>query len=210
MRSHKEFEKPLILGGGPYPYLPLIGSANSFPQDEEKDKAMKNIAFAAIALALTAGAVSASQVNPGKAQIAAQLGLDPAAYSSTELQLIAKARKQDEPRTEQFYLTHTNRAVQSGDVGVVTEGKAQIAAQLGLDPAAYSSAELSLINAARERDDHRAEAFYLNHENRSETSEGASLTPGHVQLAASLGVNPADYTTSELAVLKARQSIANR
>ena len=210
MRSHKEFEKPLILGGRPCAYLPFIGSANSFPQDEEKDKAMKNIAFAAVALALTAGAVGAGPVNPGKAQIAAQLGLDPAAYSSTELQLITKARKENEPRSEQFYVTHTNRAIQSGDVGVATEGKAQVAAQLGLDPAAYSSAELSLINAARERDDRLAEAFYVNHDNRNGASEAASLTPGHVQLAASLGVNAADYTTSELAVLKARQSIANR
>lgn len=208
--SHKEFANSLILGRLGQDYLHVIGSGNSFHTDDEKDNTMKTVAFIAVALALSAGAVSASSVNPGKAQIAAQLGVDATEYTSTELQLIAKARKDKEPLAEQFYLSHTNRTVQSGDVGVVTLGKAQVAAQLGLDPAAYTSAELSLISSARERNDVRAEAFYVNHENRVEGAAAGTVTPGQAQLAASLGVNPADYTLAELAVLKARESVANR
>ena len=109
---------------------------------------MKRIAIIALAAVVAASGASASVTNPGKAQIAAQLGLDASEYSSTELSLIAKAREDRDHQAEAFYLSHTNRQAPE-DSSIVTPGKAQIAAQLGVDATAYSSAELAALSAAR-------------------------------------------------------------
>ncbi|SEM57846.1 hypothetical protein SAMN04488103_101532 [Gemmobacter aquatilis] len=169
---------------------------------------MKRIAIIALAAVVAASGASASVTNPGKAQIAAQLGLDASEYSSTELSLIAKARKDADHKAEAFYLSHTNREVRDA-VGQVNPGKAQIAAQLGLDPAEFTSAELSLIAMAREDGDHQAEAFYLSHTNRQSPEDASIVTPAKAQIAAQLGVDASAYTSAQLAQLSAARSVAD-
>ncbi|KEO52853.1 hypothetical protein [Thioclava pacifica] len=51
-------------------------------------------------------------------------------------------------------------------VGEVTPGKAQLAAQLGLDAAKYTSAELTRIQSALYNNDVDTANFVISHENR--------------------------------------------
>ena len=127
---------------------------------------MKSIALVAAAL-IAAGTASAQEVSPGKAQLAALLGVDAAAYSLAELNTIYEARRDSDRKAETFYLSHKNRE-QRGGVGEVSSGKAQLAAILGVDPAEYTLAELNSIRQARVDRDWKAEAFYLSHQNREQ------------------------------------------
>lgn len=49
------------------------------------------------------------EVTPGKAQIAKQLGLNPAEYSSAELTRIQNALRNDNVEEANFVISHTNR-----------------------------------------------------------------------------------------------------
>ncbi|TQS73794.1 hypothetical protein ERN12_08770 [Rhodobacteraceae bacterium] len=121
---------------------------------------MKRMIIAAT-LALTATAGAASAQTPGHAQLAEFLNLNGAEFSTAELTAIDDARRDNNRSNEIYFLNHNNRDT-AGGVGDVTPGKAQIAAQLGVDPAKYSLAEL--IEATDElRDDNRQNAtFVLN------------------------------------------------
>jgi hypothetical protein len=52
---------------------------------------------------------SVGEVTPGKAQLAAQLGLDPAKYTSAELAHIQSALYDNEVETANFVISHQNR-----------------------------------------------------------------------------------------------------
>ena len=168
---------------------------------------MKSIALVAAAL-IAAGTASAQEVSPGKAQLAALLGVDAAAYSLAELNTIYEARRDSDRKAETFYLSHKNRE-QRGGVGEVSSGKAQLAAILGVDPAEYTLADLNSIRQARVDRDWKAEAFYLSHQNREQRGGVGEVSPGKAQLAAILGVNPAEFTLAELAALEAARNVAD-
>jgi len=112
---------------------------------------MKSIALFTAAL-LSAGIASAQEVSPGKAQFAAALGVDAARYSLAELISIEGARRDNEPQTEAFFLSHQNRDVRGG-VGEVSHGKAQLAASLGVNAADHSLSELVALDATRHGND---------------------------------------------------------
>jgi hypothetical protein len=81
-------------------------------------------------------------VSQGAAQLARLLGVAPGAYSVAELIQLQTAISENDRQTIAFILGGGTPGDTTGDVSVVTPGKAQLAAGLGLDPAAYSTAEL--------------------------------------------------------------------
>lgn len=154
--------------------------------------------IAALALTTVAGAASAASVNPGTAQLAYQLGVEPGRYSLTELvQLEQAKRDQDVQAIAQILGQSGASASSKSAVGVSGEGKAQIEAQLGVEPGRFTLAELSQIREARREGDRRAEAFILSGANRV-TSDAGSLNAGKVQIANQLGLDPTQYALSEL------------
>lgn len=164
---------------------------------------MKSFALVAAAI-VAAGAASAQEVAPGKAQIAAQLGLDAAEYALNELVSIGEARRENDPQAEAYFLSRQNRDVRGG-VGEVSPGKAQIAALLGVEAAEFSLNELISIEKARRENDPQLEAFYLSHQNREVRGGVGQVSPGKAQLAAILGLNPAEYSLGDLAAIEAER-----
>ena len=123
----------------------------------------RNMAYSALALVLSAGVASAADVNPGLQQIANYLGVDAGAYSATELHQLLGARDAGDQSTYDYFLKHAGAA--QGDA--VTAGKAQIAAQVGLNPAEYTTAELIRVQKAQRQGDLQTVAFVVSHQNRN-------------------------------------------
>lgn len=160
---------------------------------------MKTALLIAAAFAATA-TTALADVNPGKAHVAA-LGIDPAAYSLTELSLINEAKRANNDEALNYYLSHTNRKAASSPEAV-TPAEAQLAAKLRLDPALYTQAELDLIDLARRNNNDEKEAFYVNHVNRQGASAASIVVPGEDQLAGKLGLDAAQYTQAELVLIE--------
>lgn len=167
---------------------------------------MKSIVILAAAL-IAAGAAQAQDISAGKAQIAAALGLDASQYSLAELSVIADARRDNNREVGQFYVSGANRAV-SGGIGEVSPGKAQIAAQLGLDPAAYTLAELGQIKAALKLERDATAAHFVSHRNRDTRGAAGAVSPGKAQLAAALGVDANEFSLAELSALNTAHRVA--
>ena len=123
----------------------------------------RNVTLSAIALVFSAGLASAAEINPGAAQLAAQLGVSASEYT-VELNQLAAAKRDGDQSTVDFLLSHGNRAAE--DAASVNPGKAQFAAQLGVDASQYTGAELQQILNARRDGDLQAEAFVRSHTNR--------------------------------------------
>lgn len=81
-------------------------------------------------------------------QLAKLAGVEPGQFSASELELIANARRENDRDAAAFILSGGIRAVPAA-AEVVTPGEAQLAASLGLDPAAYTLAELITLAADR-------------------------------------------------------------
>lgn len=169
---------------------------------------MKSVLLFAAALAATA-TVASADVTPGKAQFAATLGLDPAAYTLTELSLINDAARANNREAVKYYLNHENRKPVSS-AEVVTPAEAQLAARLGLDASDYTQAELDQIDSARRANNREREAFYLSHTNRQGTAAAETASPAELQLAARLGLDASLYTQAELDQIEAARSDNNR
>jgi hypothetical protein len=122
------------------------------------------LVFASFALALAAGAASAAEANPGLQQIANQLGLESGAYSATELHQLLAAREDGDQSAYAWLLAHGDTRTDAG----VSAGKAQLAAQVNLNPAEFTTAELIQIDEAKRRSDLQGVTFYTRHENRNE------------------------------------------
>jgi hypothetical protein len=57
------------------------------------------------------------------------------------------------------------------------------------------------MNAARNEGDDASEAFVESHASRAEANPAYVVTAGEAQLAASLGVDPAEYTLADLSAM---------
>jgi len=126
---------------------------------------MRNeLVFAGLALVFAAGAANATGVTPGHHQLASQLGVDAGAYSASELAQISAAKRDGDQSTVTWLLAHGED--RSSDTNSV--GKAQIAEQIGVDAAQFTSAELTQLTAAKRAGDVQAVNFYLKHENRND------------------------------------------
>lgn len=140
--------------------------------------------------------------NPGADMFARTLGLQPGEYTMAEMINIKEARRENDDEAERFYLSKGNRkALNFADS--VTQGEAQMAHALNLPHGDYSVAEMIAIREARRENDDEAERFYLSGTNRKASNPAEVVTSGEAQLAASLGVDPAQYTLAELARLYA-------
>jgi hypothetical protein len=74
----------------------------------------------------------------------------------------------------------------------------QLALSLGVAPGVYTAAQLSQLKAAQD-DDHGTGTYMIDGVAVRGSSKTGEASPGKVQLAASLGVDPARFTLSELA-----------
>lgn len=125
----------------------------------------RTLGIAAIALAFGASVASAADVTPGQQQIANYLGVDAGAYNASELAQLLGARNAGDS------FLYSNLLDRAGAVAeTVSQGKAQLAAQAGVDAADYSTAELIRIRDAQRKGDLQALDFYVNHENRNTVS----------------------------------------
>ena len=163
---------------------------------------MKTLLASAAILAAISGAALASSpvpgVSAGDAQLALTAGVEPGRYSRAELIRILDAKRENDAGAVQYYLSGANRTSAAGNDSA---GAVQLALTAGVEPGAYSVPELIQIIDAKRENDTELLNFILSGANRQ--GEGEGVSPGKAQLAASLGLNPADYTLAELAVLTA-------
>lgn len=110
---------------------------------------MKTISLFAAAAILAAGSAAASGISAGHAQLAALLGVSAQDYSLAELAQLDVARSDNDPVLEAFILSRGAQS-DSGVVGSVSDGKAQLAAQLGVNAADYSLSDLAALAVARD------------------------------------------------------------
>ncbi|MFM2354718.1 MAG: hypothetical protein RLZZ528_454 [Pseudomonadota bacterium] len=154
-------------------------------------------------LALTVAAPAFA--NSGTDQLALSLGVQPGALTASELSQLQSAVNDDDQARIDFILARAAGKVSRADTAgtaYVSAGKAQIAAQVGVDAAAFSTNDLIRLQDALRSGDEETVAFILNgSDNGDVTTDRGVVTPGKAQLAASLGLNAAEYTTAELSAL---------
>jgi hypothetical protein len=162
------------------------------------------ISAAVVALGLAAGAASAQSVNPGLEQLAALAGVNAAGYTQADLvNLIDAQRSNDQEKAAFITATASgvaSRAETAGYVGL-SQGDVQLAKLAGVEPGVYSASELNRLIAAKNANDPQTVAFILNHTDRVDAGGLGTVSQGKAQLAAQLGVNPADYTLAQLSAL---------
>jgi hypothetical protein len=165
------------------------------------------LSIAALAAALTAGVASAQSVNPGVAQLAASVGVSATAFTPAQMIRLEQAQRENDQQTIDFILSQANGAVSRSDKGAsVSAGDVQLARIAGVEPGLYSTAELSRLIDAQRNDRSDEVNFILSGENRTAAADASVVTPGEAQIAAFLGVNPAEYTLAELTALAAERS----
>lgn len=162
---------------------------------------MKTFVTSALILAAVSGAALASSalpgVNAGDVQLARLAGVEPGRYSRVELISIIEAKRDNEDLTAQYFLSGANRtSAASND----SAGAVQLARIAGVEPGQFSVSELIQLIEAKRENDPAAVNYILSGANRQGESDG--ISPGKAQLAALAGVNPADYSLSELIALQ--------
>ena len=111
----------------------------------------KSALIVGLAAALSAGAVSAQGVSPGIAQLAAQAGVDAAHYSADEVIALWNSKRDNDAAAPYAAPAHgvaSNVTLSSGGAAI-SAGHAQLAAQLGVDPAEYSIGQIIALKDAR-------------------------------------------------------------
>lgn len=161
----------------------------------------KKSVLALTLVAFTAPFAGAALAGSGTDQLAAQLGVAPGAYSVAQMQDLADARRDNDLSREAYILSQGNGVASRGAASFTSNtGTAQLAAALGVDAGTYSLNDLiRLQDAVKDRDTNTI-AFILNSSNNNAANANSGVvTPGKAQMAASLGLDPAAYTTAELA-----------
>jgi len=110
---------------------------------------LKSATLAVLALTISAPAFA----GQGADQMARILGVEPGAYTLSQLMDLDRAYKEDNAQAVSFILSQGNGGV-SSRAAVVSEtgvnpGKAQLAKILGVDVNAYTLSELVALDAAR-------------------------------------------------------------
>jgi hypothetical protein len=164
---------------------------------------IRNLTASALILAALTGAAAASSVQPGlnsgDVQLALSAGVQPGEYSRAELINIIEARQEGETTRLNFFLSGANRAEAAG---LNSEGLVQLSAAAGVAPGQFTAAELQRLIQAKADGDTTEARFILSGDNRKEANPAEVVTPGEAQLAAAIGVDPAQYTLSELIALQ--------
>jgi hypothetical protein len=172
---------------------------------------MRNLTISAIAVAvaLSAGMASAQSVNPGVAQLAAEAGVSPMGYTQDQLIQLINAQRNSDDAEIAFLKAQANKSMTASTMNSYNAGEAQYASELGVKPGHYSLNELQRIERFQDNNSTDGQAFILSGENRAPADPASVVTPGKEQIALALGVNPAKYTLSELALLQADQTRDN-
>ncbi|MBL9060669.1 MAG: hypothetical protein JNK88_11680 [Mangrovicoccus sp.] len=148
------------------------------------------------AIALAAAPVLASD------QLARNLGVTPGAYSLTELARLKAAKDNIGPgesdRMAALMAMFGSDTVSSQSAGI-TSGHAQLAANAGVDPQDYSLAEIVMLRAAVRDGDEARIRFLQRGSAAAMSTQSAGIAPGHRQLAANAGIDPAMYSVQETA-----------
>lgn len=164
---------------------------------------MRNSALVlGLVASLSAGAAMAGTVNSGVAQMAAQAGVNAATISASDV-ASAWSAKHDNDAAAPYDAVYVSGSLSSSNVGGVNQGIAQMAAQAGVNPATLSAADVASDWAAK-RDNHAAAAYSASYSTGVISSSSSNhISAGRAQLAAQLHVDPALYTSAELANMKA-------
>ncbi|MFM7336139.1 MAG: hypothetical protein ACKO2N_21610 [Tabrizicola sp.] len=80
--------------------------------------------------------------SKGAEQLARLVGVTPGTYSVNEMIRLQDAINEGDRQAIAFILGGSNGGNTGNDIGIVTPAKAQMAASLGLDPAAHTTADL--------------------------------------------------------------------
>lgn len=159
----------------------------------------------ALATALSAGVAAA---NPGLEQLAASAGVAAADFTPDQLIRLVDAQRENDRRTIDFIMGQSKGTVSRSTMGESTSvGATQLALAVGVEPGRFTNAELIRLARAQRDNETDEVAFILSGKNRVEASAGVSA--GKAQLAASIGVNPQDYTLTELTRLTSTSSDNN-
>lgn len=163
---------------------------------------MRNILLAStLAIAALSGAANASSTvvaaGPGDVQLSLSAGVQPGQFSRAELLNILEARRDNDAQKLNFYLSGANRAQSEASA----ESLAQLAASAGVSGGDYTAAELIALTEARRDNEANTVAFIVNRAAKAALPAEA-VTPGEAQLAAAIGVDPAQYTLAELVALQ--------
>ncbi|TQS71545.1 hypothetical protein ERN12_10995 [Rhodobacteraceae bacterium] len=132
------------------------------------------IAAITAALLLSATTSFAMPHSSGHDQLANMLQVNGAEFTTGELISIRDARIDGNLTQERYFLSHENRA-QAGGKGETSQGKEQLAEQLGVDASKYSIAELSQLQDAVRENDRQKVRFIMSGNN--ETSVDVRPTP---------------------------------
>ncbi|WP_339114288.1 hypothetical protein [Thioclava sp. GXIMD2076] len=130
---------------------------------------MKTILTAAALIVAATAGIASAQSND--AQLAALLNVNGAEFTTAELNNINEARRDGDVEKANYFLNHENRA----DASAGSHGKAQLAAQLGVNASDYTLAELVTVDSAR-RDNNIQNADYVLN-GTSRTSVAPIATP---------------------------------
>lgn len=160
----------------------------------KRPKMLKSILTPALIALSLASAAHAGEVSTD-AQLAGAAGVAAGQYTAAELQNIIEARRDNNQNAVNFYVSHGARAEANGDAGD------QLAKLAGVEAGKYTPNELQRIINAKVNNNREEVAAVLSGATRSSTDAVGVVTPGKAQLAASLGLNPADYTLAQLTAL---------
>jgi|GEM_PF-993528 len=170
----------------------------------ERDTTMfRKLTASALVLATLSGAALASSAQPGlnagDVQLALSAGVQPGEYSRTELINIIEARKLNDDTRLNYFLSGSNRG---SSTSLNAPGLDQLAATAGVEPGIYTANELQQIIKAKSDGEEDTVRFILSGENRKAANPAEVVTPGEAQLAALVGVDPAQYTLNELIAMQ--------
>lgn len=156
---------------------------------------MKTLALTtALSLAIAAPAFANDQ-------LAASLGVDGSLYTTAQLVELRSAMEDgDQTRVDYIRSSAQNGGTLSTKSGI-SEGHAQLAASLGVDSDDYSVAELAALKSAM-ADDTAGAPINGYGMGWGTLSTKSGISAGQAQIAAALGVNPADYTLAELVKMR--------
>lgn len=164
----------------------------------------KKSILALTVVALTAPFAGVAMATTGADQLARLAGVPAGEYTAAQLIQLKEARREGDKNAEAFILSQGKSSVSRNDTsdGSVSAGAVQLALLVGVEPGAYSVNEMIRLKTAIQEGDRNAIAFILSGSNdNSAKSDIGMVTPGKVQLAASLGLDPAAHTSAELGAL---------
>lgn len=163
---------------------------------------MRILTLSTIALVSALGAGVAS-ANSGIDQLAASVGVSANGFTQAQLIQLKIAQRDNDQQRIDFILSQvrgSNVSVSNkGDVAISQD--AQLAANAGVAPGLYTANELQRLIVAKRNNNDEAVNYILSGASREGGEAAGTVSPGKAQLAGALGLNPNDYTLSELVTL---------